>query len=125
MNDLDIKTMLINALIGEFHVPVYLFGSLSDSDTYPADFFTFWNTSSNSGAFYDDDENMTVWEFELNFYSNDPTHTNSYLLQAKRLLKAQGWIIDGKGYDVASDEKTHTGRGINITFIEKEEKING
>ena len=27
--------------------------------------------------------------------------------------------VNGSGYDVLSDEKTHTGRGINLLFIER------
>lgn len=122
---IDLKQRLVDVLGDKFKFPVIQQGSLLDDEAYPADFFTFWNSNSTSAQFYDDDEYATIWEFELNFYSNNPEHVNSYLLLAKKELKALGWIIDGKGYDVRSDEPTHTGRGILMTYLEKEEKIDG
>jgi hypothetical protein len=44
---------------------------------------------------------------------------NTVLLQAKAALKAVGFIPDGSGHDVMSDEPTHTGRGMTLYFIEK------
>ena len=55
----------------------------------------------------------------MNFYSNDPLLVNTVLLEAKQMLKAVGFIPDGSGYDVVSDEPTHTGRGMNFSFIQK------
>lgn len=55
----------------------------------------------------------------MNFYSNDPNLVNTKLLEAKKIFKQNGFIVRGKGYDVASDEPTHTGRGINVLKIEK------
>lgn len=117
---MDIKDLFINTLKNEFGFPVILQGSMSDDDEYPDSFFTFFNNSTTSEAFYDNKETETVWDFDLNFYSNNPDLVNSILLEAKTALKAQGFIIDGKGYDVLSDEPTHTGRGINVLFVENE-----
>ena len=33
-------------------------------------------------------------------------------------LKAAGWIVSGRGYDVASDEPTHTGRGFDALYLD-------
>ena len=120
MSVIDIKQSIVDTLTDEFKIPVILQGTLLFSEAYPDDFFTFWNTDSRSAAFYDGNENETIWTFELNVYSNNPEHVNSYLLTAKSLFRAQGWIIDGKGYDIASDEPTHTGRGIQMIYLEKE-----
>ena len=115
----DVKQLLINTLVNEFHLPVYLQGSLSADDEYPAAFFTFWNNYSDDDAFYDNTESDTIWNFDLNYYSNDPASVNSVLLEAKRLLKSVGFIPDGSGHDVLSDEPTHTGRGMTLLFIQK------
>lgn len=115
----DVKTLLINTLDDAFHYPVILQGSLSTEDVYPASFFTFWNNSTNDDAFFDNTETVTIWDFDLNFYSVDPDLVNTVLLSAKNLLKASGFIPDGSGYDVISDEHTHTGRGINLLYIER------
>lgn len=116
---IDVKELLINTLNTNFKdYPVYLQGSISRDDPYPESFFTFWNNSSNDSAFYDNTETECIWDFDLNFYSSDPTLVNTVLLTAKSALKSVGFIPDGNGYDVMSDEATHTGRGMNILFIQ-------
>lgn len=116
----DVKLLLINTLNATFATyPVRLQGSFSDSEVYPDDFFTYWNNDTNDSAFYDNAESETIWNFDLNFYSNNPLHVNSVLVEAKSALKAVGFIVDGTGYDVISDEPSHTGRGINLIYIEQ------
>ncbi len=105
-------------LLETFGYPVYRQGSLSNDATYPDSFFTFWNNQSPDHAFYDNTEYGTEWDFDVNFYSNDPDLTYSKLLEAKALLKQNGWVVPGKGYDVMSDEPSHTGRGIGALFLE-------
>ena len=115
----DVKELLINTLNTNFKdYPVYLQGSISRDEAYPESFFTFWNNSSNDSGFYDNSETECIWDFDLNFYSSDPTLVNTVLLSAKSALKGVGFIPDGNGYDVMSDEATHTGRGINLLFIQ-------
>lgn len=115
----DVKLLLINTLDDAFHYPVIQQGSLSTEDAYPDSFFTFWNNSTTDDAFFDNTETETIWDFDLNFYSTDPVLVNTVLLTAKKLLKSVGFIPDGSGYDVLSDEHTHTGRGINLLYIER------
>lgn len=113
------KQALIN-LLGTFGYPVKLQGSLLPDEPYPASFFTFWNNSTDDGSHYDNGAVYYVWDFDINFYSNDPALVNTKLLEAKALLVANGWQVNGKGYDLASDEPTHTGRGIEAIYIEQE-----
>ncbi len=115
---MNVKQLLIDTL-STFNYPVILQGSLSDEDEFPASFFTFFNNDTADDAFYDNSETETIWDFDLNFYSIDPALVNSVLVEAKPLLKAAGFIVDGKGYDVLSNNPTHTGRAINIQYIEK------
>lgn len=107
------------ALLETFGYPVRLQGSLAEHEQYPDSFFTFWNNDSTDGSHYDNDAINYIWDFDVNFYSTNPTLVNTVLLDAKTLLKNNGWIISGKGYDVATDEPTHTGRGINAIYIER------
>lgn len=113
MEDLLIKTLK------EFNFPVKRQGSLLPDEEYPESFFTFWNNSSDGESFYDNNETQTNWDFDVNFYSTDPELTYSAILRAKEQLKKAGFIISGKGHDVASDEVTHTGRGINVLYLER------
>lgn len=107
-------------ILTSLNYPIYRQGSLSIDDAYPDSFFTFWNNDSDGDSYYDNFETRCIWAFDLNFYSNDPALVNSKLLEAKALLLSNGWIVNGKGHNVMSDEPTHTGRGINILFIENE-----
>lgn len=104
-------------LLSSFGYPVRRQGSFSDSEQYPDSFFTFWNNDSPDHAHYDDAEYGTDWEFDVNFYSTDPEKTYSVLMNARILLKQNKWIVPSKGYDVRSDEPTHTGRGMQVLFL--------
>ena len=120
MSVVDVKLLLLNTLNTIYKdYPVYLQGSMSDTDVYPTSFFTYWNNQTADAAFYDNQETETIWDFDLNFYSVDPLLVNTVLLTVKSELKKKGFIIDGSGYDVLSDEATHTGRGINPIYIQK------
>ena len=100
--------------------PVRLQGSLLPDESYPDSFFTFWNDSADGTSFYSNNEGAILWEYSLNFYSTDPLLTNSVLLQAKELLKAVSFTVSGAGYDIPSDEPTHTGRGISLLYRQKQ-----
>ena len=102
-----------------FELPIYQQGSLGRDQAYPDSFFTFWNRSSQGVELYDNDEHSYLWDFDLNYYTNDPATLNTKLLEAKQKLKEHGFIVFGKGYDVMSDEKSHVGRGINVKILEK------
>ena len=81
---------LIDILTDEFNLPVYRQGSMSDDATYPEEFF----------------------------YSTDPDRTYSVIDTVAALLKSHGFTIDGRGHDVMSDEPTHTGRGIEVLYLQ-------
>lgn len=98
--------------------PVIRQGSLSPDEEYPDSFFTFWNNDSPDHSHYDNAEYGTEWDFDVNFYSTDPEKTYKVLADARIKLKQNKWIIPGKGYDVASDEVTHTGRGMRAFYLE-------
>lgn len=115
------KDLLIETL-EPLGFPILLQGSLGEDEAYPDSFFTFWNNTTDGDSFYDNEENSYVWDFDLNFYSSDPAAVNSKLMEAKQLLKSQGFVVTGKGYDVYSDEPTHTGRGIHVLKIEIKEE---
>ena len=114
----DVKQLLIDTLKEAFGLPVILQGTLATGDEYPS-YFTYWNNDTAYAGFYDNEETRTDWDLDLNFYSTDPTEVNTKLLEAVSVLKDAGFTVPGVGYDVASDEVTHTGRGINIIFIDK------
>lgn len=105
-------------ILESFGYPVYRQGSMSDDEEYPTTFFTFWNNDSPNHSHYDNDEYGTAWDFNIFVYSSDPVMTYSLLIDARNALKADGWITPSKGFDAESDEKSHTGRGLNVLFLE-------
>ena len=38
--------------------------------------------------------------------------------RAAQKMKENGWTIEGKGEDVASDQPTHTGRMVTCRYVE-------
>lgn len=113
----------LEALLLTFGYPVRLQGSMSEEESYPPSFFTVWNNSTEDATFYDNTPDACIWDFDINFYSSDPTLANEVPLLVIQLLRRNGFIIDGKGYDVMSDEKSHTGRGMNALYIQKRKKV--
>lgn len=96
--------------------PVKKQGSMLPDEPYPDHFFTYWNNSSDGTSYYSNAEGAIVWNYSINFYSvDDPIST---LMEAKALLQGAGFIVSGGGYDVMSDESTHTGRGIIALYRE-------
>lgn len=97
---------------------VYEQGSFTDSEEYPEHFFTIWNDGTEALNYYDNKEDGCIWYFTINFYSISPSLTVDILLQAKEVLMSKGWIVPGKGNDVYSASKNHSGRSIEAKFIE-------
>lgn len=110
------EDLLIKVLEDAFGYPVSLQGSYAPEESYPDHFFTFWNDSADGNSYYSNTETSLLWQYSLNFYSVDPVLVNTKLLEAKEVLKVNGFIVTGAGYSVMSDENTHTGRGITVSY---------
>lgn len=106
-------------ILETFKYPVRLQGSLSKDELYPDSFFTFWNDETSDLSHYNNKATAFVWNFTIYFYSTSPSLVNTVLLEVKTLLEESGWIVPGVGYDVPSDEQTHTGRAIDVFYIQQ------
>ena len=111
------KTELIN-LLKTFGFPVYRQGSMNREEDYPSSFFTFWNIETPEDKHYNNEAARAVWGFWVYLYSDDPSIVDAKLEEARKLLKSNDWIVEGKGEDVASDVETHTGRMFTCYKIE-------
>lgn len=107
---------LLIEILETFGFPVRLQGSLLPDEPYPDHFFTFWDNGSHDESYYDDEENSTIYDYDVNFYSVNPEWVYTKLREAKSVLKKAGFIVSGDGYTVSSDEPTHDGRGINVKY---------
>lgn len=106
-------------LLQTFKYPVYRQGSLGKNEPYPDTFFTFWENPENVTD-YDNGTKFVVYDFNIYVYSTDPELLATTLAAARTLLKQNNFIILSRGFDVASDEITHTGKGFEVGFINKE-----
>lgn len=106
------------ACLESFGYPVLLQGSMLKDTQYPSSFFTYWNNEVTSDGFYDNCDSINIWNYDVNFYSDDVALVNTKLREVISELKKKGFIVTRR-YDVMSDEPTHTGRGMNVLYIER------
>ena len=95
---------------------VYRQGSLSGVD-YPDTFFTFWENNSPDHAHYDNQTYGTAYDYSVYVYSTDANLAYSLTEEARDLLKVNHWVVPSKGFDVASDDNTHIGRGLQAYYL--------
>jgi len=107
-------------LLETFNYPVIRQGSLAPEESYPETFFTFWNNDETEHSAYDNETTSVDWTFQVNVYSIDPDLAYSLLGEARALLKSAGYVAPTRGYDVASDEITHVGRGMVVMYLQNE-----
>lgn len=106
-------------LLETLKYPVYLQGSINSLDDYPQSFFTFWNFDTPESAFYDNNANRAVWGFWVYFYSVDPALVQSVPEAARKLLKQNDYILQGKANDITVDKPTHTGAMFTVYKFEE------
>ena len=113
------KQKLVDIL--EKHCPsnVYLQGTMNPEKEYPAEFLTFWTTATYNRSHYDNAVVSIDWQFFVVYYSDDPLKVNTKPLEIAADLRAAGFVQQGKGRDILSDEATHTGWAIDFTYTEK------
>lgn len=107
-------------ILQSFGHPVKRQGSMAENEKYPNTFFTFWNNSESEQTSHDNDTTSVVYNYDVNIYSSNPETAFSLLREARILLKNNGFTIISRGYDVASDETSHIGRGMNVAFLKYE-----
>ena len=85
----------------KMNVPFYREGSHDDCNN---SFITFWNietVESNRG--YNDKPLFTEWKYQIKFYSRNPLELYNKLDDLIYLLSENGFIIEGRGFDLKSD----------------------
>lgn len=103
------KSLLITELEKVCPNNVFLQGTLSPDVAYPSEFITFWTNYTSDRAHYDDAVHSVDWNFSVMIYATDPDRIITLANNARAKLKAVGFIPQGKGNDIVSDEPTHTG----------------
>lgn len=113
------KQKLVDIL--ERHCPnnVNLQGTMNPNEPYPEEFLTYWTPSTDDSAHYDNDVAAVGWTFYVIYYSSDPAQVNTKPFEIAADLKAAGFVQRGRGYDILSDEKTHTGWAMEFMCVER------
>ena len=104
-------------LISSLGYPIFRQGSLTEDEPYPSTFFTYWNNTEINHSAYDNNTRIMQYEYDLNIYSTSIDTCYELLDQATQILKQNKFIITQFGYDLYSDEITHVGRGINVSYL--------
>lgn len=107
------------AIFDEMGYPHWLMHTMPASKRYPESFFTFLSIDAPFVAHYDNAPHAVAWAFWIGFYSSKPALMESVPLALAKRLRAAGWIVEGLGEDVQSDEPTHTGRRITAYYLQK------
>ncbi len=113
------KQKLIDILEAFCPDNVFLQGTRNPEEAYPHELLTFWTNYTSDGAHYDNEVKSVNWNFYVIYYADDPALVNTKPLEIAAALKAAGFVQQGKGRDVLSDEATHTGWAMEFTYSEK------
>jgi hypothetical protein len=111
------KQKLIETL-STFGYPVFLQGTLNPEETYPKTFITFFTDSTDDNGHFENKTNSVDWSFSVILYADDPEIVNTKPNEIRAALKAAGFIPQGKGNDILSDEPTHTGWAMDFVITE-------
>ena len=111
------KDLLIQTL-NTIQPCVKLQGTYQEGEAYPNTFITFWTVDVPELQHHDDDVSSWEWNFQVMNYSTNPETVEAQAEKIRTELKAAGFIPQGKGHDLLSDEPTHTGWAQDFKFIE-------
>lgn len=111
------KQKLIETL-SRFNYPVLLQGTLNPEEAYPQTFITFFVDSTDDNGHFENKTNSVDWYFSVILYSNDPEIVNTKPAEIRDALQAAGFVSQGKGNDILSDEPTHTGWAMDFVKTE-------
>lgn len=101
---------------------IFLQGTMNPEEPYPDSFITFWCNDTDDKTHLDNEVTAWDWSFSVIFYSNNPTLVNTKPKEILAVLKSAGFISQGKGNDIPSDEPTHTGWAMEVIATETNDK---
>lgn len=102
------KSLLISTL-ETLGYPVILQGSMTADEPYPESFITFQTMASPEQDFFDGLPHGVQWRYAVIFYTSNPDLMSTVPAHIYNLLRSAGFIPKGRGYDIPSDEPTHSG----------------
>lgn len=114
------KDVLLETL-EDFGYPVILQGTIAADDAFPDTFFTFRTMTSSTELSFDNAEALYSYDVNVAIFSRDPELVASLAEDSRAALKKAGFIPQGLGYDLISDEPDFSGWTTDYYFIKPEE----
>lgn len=115
------KQKLIDALTNcgfDEGATILLQGTLDTNEAYPAEFVTIWTDYTADNSHFDNGVKSVDWHFTVVYYTNDPALISVKPKEIINTLRAAGFVPQGKGQDIPSDEATHTGWAMEFLCVE-------
>lgn len=97
---------------------LFLQGSFNPEETYPENFVTFWTDFTADNSHFDNNVISVDWNFSVIFYSSNPALVNTKPKEIIAELRKAGFIPQGRGQDIPSDEPSHTGWAMEFIITE-------
>lgn len=97
-------------------IPVYIEGDAPE--TLPNEYFTISEDYTSGNVFADNNEQSTLYEFTIKYYTIDATTLYSRLIQALNLLKSKNYITTGIGYHNSTYQDKWFSRQADLKYIE-------
>lgn len=97
---------------------LFLQGTINPNEKYPDTFVTFWTDDTGDNGHFDNEVAAYDWLFSVIVYSADAALLITKSNEIRAALKAAGFIPQGIGHDVPSDEPTHTGWAMEFVITD-------
>lgn len=92
-------------------------GSLTSVKDYPKEFFTYWQWQNDAAAHFDNKNNKEIAAFTICYYTSQPEKLYSRMEEFIAAALAAGFIVKGRGVDIASDSPDYPGRTLDVYFV--------
>lgn len=85
----------------------------------PQSYITVWNGSSIDNLNADNTTKYVEYDFTVIYYTTDLGSLYTQTEAIISLLKANGYVIDGHGFDIESGVEEYSARCVEVTKIDK------
>lgn len=108
----------LEEVFNEVGLPYSRQGSFSRDDELPESMFTFWNVETPDTWFFDNNNYRVEWEWVVYFYTKDPAILYTKMEDFIRIAREKGFLADGNGKDIQSDNPEYLGRYVRLVYVE-------
>lgn len=110
---MTVKEFLIS-ILEESGYEVFRQGSLLPNQSYPNNFWTFYNIDSEE-LYYNNEAYAVIKHFSICFYTNNPSILQKTITTMRNKLKENNFMVSAET-DIDSDEPSHIGLGFICVY---------